>query len=68
MFKNLLAEMARTDVSNHMLAEKLNLTDRSIRNKLNGTTGFRWEEVKKIHVLFFPTLGIEYLFEQPQAG
>jgi transcriptional antiterminator len=63
VYKNLLAEMARTDVSNHMLAEKLNLTDKSIRNKLNGITGFSWQEVKNIHKLFFPTLDIQYLFE-----
>lgn len=69
MYRNLLAELARANITNSAVAKCINVNERTFRNKLNGIYDFRWQEVQKIQNTFFPALDLHYLFEkQPQAS
>lgn len=62
--KNLVKEMAAAKVTNEMLANKLDVHRNTIANKLAGNGRFSIEEAMCIQKVYFPQLGIEYLFEQ----
>jgi transcriptional regulator with XRE-family HTH domain len=64
MFPNIRAEMARNGLTASAMAEKLNLNERTLGNKLSGKSEFTWGEVNRIRSLFFPTCSLEYLFER----
>ena len=40
--------MVKADISIHDLALKIGITERSLRNKINGVTSFTWNEVLEI--------------------
>lgn len=60
--KNLSAEMARFGVSYADLTDLLNCTQKTVSNKLNGSTEFSVSEAMKIRDKFFPGMRLEYLF------
>ena len=60
--KNLSPEMARFGVSNADIQTLLACSDKTVRNKLNGSTAFSVEEAMKIRDAFFPGMRIKYLF------
>lgn len=60
--KNLSAEMVRFGVSVTDLQSFLDCTDKTVRNKLSGTTEFSVREALRIRDKFFPGYRIEYLF------
>lgn len=62
MLKNLHAEIARSGATVEQLSGELGVTTRTLKNKLNGVTEFQRDEMYKLRDIFFPTLGIEYLF------
>lgn len=67
MFKNLMAELIRSgckpDQMARKLAEVLNCTEKTARNKLNGNTVFTMPEALKINtVLFNDRFDLRYLF------
>lgn len=64
MLNNLKAEIKRESVSNADIAKALSMTDRTLRNKLNGVTEFNRDEMFKMRDTFFPKLNIEYLFHK----
>lgn len=69
MYKNLLAEMTRNDYSVAKLAKEIGVTEKTLRNKLNGTTSFSWGEVLAIRKIVAPKIKLEELFaDYKKAG
>lgn len=63
---NLKKEMAGADISIEAVAAALKVHRNTISNKIDGSTKFTIDEAFKIHDLFFPDLGMAYLFkDQP---
>ena len=62
MLSNLIAEMARKNISNSDIASCIDCTERTVRNKIDETTAFTYSEAIKIRNTFFPNLETEYLF------
>lgn len=60
--RNIEKEMRKFNVSIYDIKELLNCTEKTVRNKLNGTTDFTFSEVKKIRDNLFPGMEIDYLF------
>lgn len=63
MYRNLLAEMVKRNISQKFLAKQLGICDKTLFNKLYGFTQFTWEEVKSIKKIVAPYSDIEELFE-----
>ena len=63
MFRNLLAEMAMRGITVFDISKLLNVTEKTVKNKLNGKTDFYWSEVVAIKKSLFATIDVEYLFE-----
>lgn len=63
MFRVLRGEMIKADLTIVRLAEELGMSEKSLRNKLNGTTEFSWNEVLKIRKIVAPTMSLEELFK-----
>lgn len=62
MFYNLFAEMARNEIKKNDIANCLNVSEKTARNYLNGTSKISWSDALKIKHTFFSDLDIEYLF------
>lgn len=63
MFCNLKAEFVRKNLSPiSAISDVLNCSERTARNKLNGTTEITVNEAKKIKAEYFPILSLDYLF------
>lgn len=66
--KNLRAyleyRMKQEGVSRTALQVLLEVSEKTIRNKLSGETDFTWSEAKKIRNTFFPKDDFVKLFEQ----
>jgi len=54
--------MKRSSLTVEQIAPELGITTRTLRNKLNGVTEFNRGEMYRLRDLFFPKLGVEYLF------
>ncbi|MBQ8299481.1 MAG: hypothetical protein IJX99_06430 [Clostridia bacterium] len=63
MFANLNAEMARNRVTNEDIAVCLEVTLNTVSNKISGKTEFTRKDMWKIREGFFPSLSIDYLFD-----
>jgi len=61
MFRNLIAELARHEISTKELAAILNVTPKTINNKIAGRSEFTLPEILKISSIF-PALEISFLF------
>lgn len=65
MFRNLLAEMARFNVSNDDLMKTLDFkSEKTLNNKLTGRTEFTRKEMFLIKQKHFPDYDLEYLFQE----
>lgn len=62
MLKNLSAEMHRRGVSSVDVQRLIGCTDRTVRNKINGSSSFSFDEAQVIRDTFFSDLRLEYLF------
>lgn len=62
LFPSLNAEIARQNIKTKDIATALNLTEKSVRNKIIGKYDFTYSEMKAIRDKFFPQLTIDYLF------
>lgn len=62
MYNNLRAECARANITNRQIAHKLNISENTVTNIMNGKTKVSVETAFKIRHLFFPNLDLEYLF------
>ncbi|QHI72870.1 XRE family transcriptional regulator [Aminipila terrae] len=56
--------MQTKNVTRADLLELLNVSEKTLRNKISGTTDFTWSEAKKIRNTFFPDQDYDKLFEQ----
>ncbi len=61
-FTTLKAEMARKEVTGLDIANVLNISSKSIYNKINGVTEFTLKETAIIRDSFFPYMTIDELF------
>ena len=67
MYRTLRAEMVRANLSVKQLAMKISITERSLRNKINGITEFSWTEVKHIRDIVAPNMTLEELFKKDES-
>lgn len=58
--------MKQEGVTRADLQELLNVSEKTIRNKLSGETDFTWEEVRTVRNTYFPTDDFVQLFEQTE--
>lgn len=66
MYSFLRGEMIRTGYPIVKLAQTIGISEKSMRNKLKGETGFTWEEAKAIHKIINPSLSMEELFKKDE--
>ncbi len=64
MYRILRAEMVRADISVKELAMKIGITERSLRNKINGVTDFTVTEARKIRPIVSPDMSLDDLFQK----
>ncbi len=55
--------MNQENVSRSDLQKLLDVSEKTIRNKISGATDFTWGEVRKIRNTFFPDDDFEELFK-----
>lgn len=67
MLKNLIAEMARINLSQKDLAKFIGKDEKSISNKIYCRTEFTRKEMVEIKKRYFPKCSLDYLFEQDEA-
>ena len=63
MYRVLRGEMVKADISIRDLAFKVGITERGLRNKINGTTSFTWNEVLEIRKIVSQSMPLEQLFK-----
>ncbi len=68
MYKTLKVEMCRNNISVHWLAKEIDVTDKTLRNKINEITEFTWPEVCKIRKLVAPYMSLDELFEKEDGA
>lgn len=68
MYRVLRGEMVKAGISVAKLAEKIGISEKSLRNKLNGTTDFTWPEAKTIRKIVNPNADMEELFKVDAEG
>ena len=66
MLNNLRAEMVRDDVTVSDIAKLLNLSERSIRDRLSGVYKFSLEEAITVRDRFFPGMDVVELFKNKE--
>lgn len=66
MYRNLRAEMARSNVTIRDLATRLGMRYATLSDKINGHFRFYYDEALQIKNEFFPDCELEYLFERQE--
>ena len=64
MYRELLGEMVKRGITRNEIAQKLEITPKSLFNKINGKTEFTWKEVKAIRKIVAPEKTLEELFKE----
>lgn len=64
MYRFLRGEMVKANISVAVLAKKIGIAEKSLRNKLNGETDFTWPEALAIRKIINPKLEMEELFKK----
>ena len=59
--------MNQENVCRFDLQKLLDVSEKTIRNKISGATDFTWGEVRKIRNTFFPDDDFEELFKQTDS-
>lgn len=62
MYSNLCAEMARLNITQKEMCEKLRINASTLSDKMNGKKDFKLKECKKIRDDIFKNCTIDYLF------
>ncbi|MCI1958870.1 MAG: helix-turn-helix domain-containing protein [Clostridia bacterium] len=62
-YKVLEEKMEERGTRQSVVARRLNISERTLRNKLNRKTPFTWEQVCTIQHVFFPDIKINELFK-----
>lgn len=68
MYRVLKGEMVKANITIKHLSFKIGITERSLRNKINGITAFTWEEVTNIRKQVAPNMSLEELFTKDNAA
>lgn len=63
MYRVLRGEMVKKGITISKLARQLNVTEKTLRNKINGKTEFLWSEVLEIRKIVSPDVSLEELFK-----
>lgn len=63
MLRNLLAEMARKEITMKQLSSTAGINERTTYNKTREISQFTLDEALKIQKQLFPELDIKYLFK-----
>lgn len=63
MYLVLKAEMIKKKLSVSKLASKIGVSEKTLRNKINGETEFSWSEVCKIYEIVKPSITKDELFK-----
>ena len=61
MLGNMIAELRRKNITNKAVAELIGAAEKTVVNKLNGTTEFTVSEAIKINVNLLPEFRLSYL-------
>lgn len=61
MLGNMIAELRRKNITNKAVAELIGAAEKTVVNKLNGTTEFTISEAIKINVNLLPEFRLSYL-------
>lgn len=64
MFPNLAFELKRKGISNVAIAKLIGCSEKSVQNKMNGTTEFTLSEVLAISTNLLPEFELRYLFQK----
>lgn len=64
VFPTLTGEIAKRGIRKTVMAKRLNISERTLYNKLTGATPFTWEEVCAINECFFPDMKPAELFRK----
>ena len=67
-YPNLVGEIARRGVKKSVIASRLNISERSLYSKMNGTTPFTWDEACILKDTFFPDVDKDVLFATGEAA
>lgn len=68
IYPTLIGEIARRGIRKCVIAERLNISERALYNKLSGLSSFTWEEVCAIKDCFFPDMDQASLFTRADSG
>lgn len=61
MLGNMIAELRRKNITNKVVASVIHTSEKSVVNKLNGTTEFTISEAMAINVNLLPEFKLSYL-------
>ena len=61
MFSNLQKAMSESNITNAILAKILGVSEKTVYNKLSGSSEWTWPEAKTVSALF-PKYSMEWLF------
>jgi len=64
MYENLKQGLQKKGMTNSDLAKLLDVSVKTVSNKLNGATPFILPEVNKIMVFIFPEYSMTYIFKE----
>ena len=68
MLANLSYELRRKNITQNVVARMIGVTDKTLTNKLNGTTAFTVDEAFIINKNFLPEYTMDYLFATDDKG
>jgi plasmid maintenance system antidote protein VapI len=68
MHRILKGEMVKKNIQVKKLAMNIGITERSLRNKINGVTEFTLSEAIKIHTHVSPEMILEELFTNEKSS
>lgn len=63
MFRNLEAEIIRAGITKEKISQELGLSNKTLYNRLNGSTDWSMEEMKKIQAIININLQQEYTLD-----
>lgn len=66
MYKNLRGEMVKKDLTVTKLAALIGVSEKTLRNKINGETEFTWPEICKVYRLVNPKMSKDELFSKEE--
>lgn len=66
IYPTLIGEIAKRGIKKSVIAERINISERALYNKLSGLSSFTWEEVCAIKGCFFPDMDQTSLFARAE--